>query len=232
MKREVTNVIRYVMDEWLPPVIRDSKLFMYPVFYYWFHGRYIPEIMEFKKKVFYMNDGEYADFYKKIHNRADDRPTDMNQASIDHMLKNMSPDAESLLDVGCGRGYFLKQIKAAKPYDLTGCEIHNGLPDNLEVNFVEGFIERLPFPDKSFDIVTCTHTIEHIIHLKQALEELKRVARKQIMIVTPRQKYYFYTLDLHVNFFPTAELLNREIGLKDFSCKNIQGDWVYIGNIE
>jgi ubiquinone/menaquinone biosynthesis C-methylase UbiE len=102
----------------------------------------------------------------------------------------------------------------------------------LEVNFVEGFIERLPFPDKSFDIVTCTHTIEHIIHLKQALEELKRVARKQIMIVTPRQKYYFYTLDLHVNFFPTAELLNREIGLKDFSCKNIQGDWVYIGNIE
>lgn len=228
MKREFTNVIRYVMDEWIPPVIRDSRWFMYPVFHYWFHGKYIREIMNFKKDVFYMSDEQYSDFYKKIHNRADDRPTDMNQASIDHMLKNMDPSATTLLDVGCGRGYFLNKVKSQKPYQLTGCEIHNGLGDT-DINFVHGFIEKLPFPDKSFDIVTCTHTIEHIMDLKKALDELKRVARKQIMIVTPRQKYYFYTLDLHVNFFPTQEMLNKEIGLENYTCTNIQGDWVYIG---
>ena len=97
-----------------------------------------------------MNDQEYSDFYKNIHNRADDRPTDMNQASIQHMIKNMDSNATTLLDVGCGRGYFLRKVKEQKNYELTGCEIHNGLGD-LEVNFVHGFIEKLPFPDKSFD---------------------------------------------------------------------------------
>lgn len=231
MKREFTNTIRYVMDEWLPPVIRDNRLFMYPIFYYWFHGKYVREVMNFKRDAFYMNEEQYADFYKKIHNRADDRPTDMNQASIQHMLQHMDKDAETLLDVGCGRGYFLRKIKEEKNYRLTGCEIHKGIGD-LDVDFVPGFIEKLPFPDKSFDIVTCTHTIEHIIDVQQAIRELKRVARKQIMIVTPKQKYYFYTLDLHVNFFPTQESLNREIQLDHFSCNNIQGDWVYIGSVQ
>lgn len=230
MQREFTNIIRKILDEFLPPVLRDNKYFMYPIFYYWFHGKYIKEIMNFKKSAFYMSESEYSDFYKKIHNRADDRPTDMNEASINHMIDNMDANAKNLLDVGCGRGYFLRKVKAAKNLELTGCEIHNGIGD-LDVNFVNGFIEKLPFPDKSFDIVTCTHTIEHIIDLKKSIDELKRVARKQIMIVTPCQLYYFYTLDLHVNFFPTEESLNREIGLKNFTCKNIKGDWVYIGDV-
>src|ERR1035438_10467524 len=54
MKREITNTVRYLIDNWLPPVIRDNKFFMYPVFYYWFKGKNIDKIMNFKKDVFYM----------------------------------------------------------------------------------------------------------------------------------------------------------------------------------
>ncbi|WPR77790.1 class I SAM-dependent methyltransferase [Algoriphagus sp. NG3] len=203
---------------------------MYPIFYYWFKGQYINEIMDFKKKVYSFSSDEYSYFYKKISNRADDRPTDMNMESIDHIIKNLDVNQNTLLDVGCGRGFLLSQIRQKKNFDLTGCEIHNGLKDS-DIKFKSGFVEQLPFPDKSFDIVICTHTIEHIIDLEKALTELKRVAKKQLIIVTPRQKYYYYTLDLHVNFFPIAESLCNQIGIENYSCKDIGGDWVYVAEL-
>lgn len=230
MKRELTNAVRYFMDNWLPPVIRDNKYVMYPVFYYWFNGKNIDKIMNFKKDVFYMSEQEYADLYINIETRSKNRPTDLNDASIEYVIAHADKTAETLLDVGSGRGYFLNVLADRTKFKLTGVDMAPTIP-GLKADYVQGFVEKLPFPDKSFDIVTCTHVVEHIINLKQAMDELKRVARKQVIIVTPCQKYNFYTLDLHVNFFPTKEMLNREIGLKDFECVDMQGDWVYIGKL-
>ncbi len=231
MKREVTNVIRYLMDEWLPPAIRDSKWFMYPAFYYWYQGEYISEIMEFQKTAYKMTPEEFAQFYAKVKNRAYERPTDMNQASIELIVSKLSPDASTLLDVGCGRGYFLKVLSEKTNLSLTGCDMRYALPKELNAKFVEGYAETLPFADDSFDIVTCTHTIEHIINLDKVISELKRVAKKQLIIVTPRQKHYFYTLDMHLNFFPFEEKLTHAIGLKDYTIYDVEGDWVYFGNL-
>ena len=84
----------------------------------------------------------------------------------------------------------------------------------------------------SFDVVTCAHTLEHIVNLDRAVSELKRVARRQVIVVVPCQRWYFYTLDEHVNFFPYAESLTSVIGLKDYSCRKIRGDWLYVGRME
>lgn len=230
MKREYTNLVRFFLDELIPPILRDNKYLMYPIFYYWFKGKYISEIMEFKRNAYSFSSDEYSNFYKKISNRADDRPTDMNMESINHIINNLDESLTTLLDVGCGRGFLLSQIRQKKNFDLTGCEIHNGLKEP-DIKFQSGFVEHLPFADKSFDIVICTHTIEHIIDLDRALSELKRVARKQLIIVTPRQKYFYYTLDLHVNFFPISEALCHQIGIKNYSCSDIGGDWVYIADL-
>ena len=231
MKRELTNKLRYIMDCWLPPAIRDNKFFMYPVFYYWFKGKNIGRMMNYKREVFLMNEDEYASMYMNMDIRTKNRPSDMNKASIEYIFQHSAENAETLLDVGCGRGYFLNVLAERTPYKLTGLDLVDKV-NGLKADYVRGFVEKLPFPDKSFDIVTCTHTIEHIINLKQAIAELKRVARKQVIIVTPRQRYFFYTLDLHVNFFFTEESLTKEIGLTDFKCMNVRGDWVYIGNVE
>jgi ubiquinone/menaquinone biosynthesis C-methylase UbiE len=232
MNRELTNKLRYVLDEMIPPFIRDSRWFMYPIFYYWFNGQFIDEIMDFKKNVYKMTPQEYENFYRKIKNKADERQTDMNEKSIEYLLENIPNNTDSLLDVGSGRGYFINKVFASKKVkSITGCDFYNGF-NNPEINYQHGFIEQLPFEDKSFDIVTCTHTIEHILDLNKALSELKRVARKKIMIVTPRQKYYYYTLDQHVNFFPTKELLVHAIDLESHVCIDVQGDWVYIGDVK
>ena len=232
MNRNITNTIRYIMDEWLPPVLRDSRWFMYPFFYIWYKGKKVDLYMDFKSKVFEMSQEEYEQSYRELDCLATDRPTDMNQQSIDYMI-SMIPDATTtLLDVGCGRGYWLEQVHTHKKnIELTGCDVHESIPVQ-GVNYVKGNIEQLPFKDKQFDIVTCHHTIEHLRELPQAIAELKRVAAKMLFIVTPCQKYYYYTMDMHVNFFPIKEYLQHAIQIKDHSCKNVWGDWVYIGKLD
>ena len=96
---------------------------------------------------------------------------------------------------------------------------------------MQGFVEKLPFENNSFDVVTCSHTLEHIIEERLAVKELLRVAKKQLVVVVPRQRYYYYTLDEHVNFYLFEERLSSLFKLEKFSCKRMNGDWVYIGKL-
>ena len=163
---------------------------------------------------------------------ARDRVTDLNKPSINFMLDNLDPSATSLLDVGCGNGYWLNLVgERYKNLKLTGCDLYDSVPTLKNADYVKGSIYQLPFADNSFDIVTCHHTIEHLRELPDAIKELKRVAKKQLVIVTPRQRYYYYTMDMHLNFYPIASYLQEAIQIEDNVCKDIHGDWVYLGKL-
>ena len=53
----------------------------------------------------------------------------------------------------------------------------------------------------------CPHVLEHVIDLVPATQELLRIARERLLIVVSRQRYYYFTLDEHVNFFWQHEVL-------------------------
>lgn len=219
------------MDECIPPVIRDSRWFMLPFFKIWFKNNHIKEIMNFKQNVNHMSDEDFSEIYRTTFNRSKDRPTDTNEATIDYILNNIDPSAKNMLDVGCGRGYWLDLVADKFPQlELTGVDFFDDVPLK-KASYRRGNVEALPFPDKSFDIVTCQHTIEHLKNLPKAIAEMKRVARKQIIIATPCQRYYFYTLDLHIHFFPNEYSVSSLLGLKNYECKKIDGDWLYIGQL-
>ena len=235
MNRSITNAIRYVLDELLPPALRDSRWFMYPFFYIWYKGqtKRIPLYMDFKDKAYQMTEDEFTDVYRNLESLAEDRPTDLNNASINHMLASIDPAAKTLLDVGCGRGYWLNRVADARPaLALTGCDLKDEVATLKTAAYVRGSIYALPFPDNAFDVVTCHHTIEHLRELPGAIAELKRVAAKQIILVTPRQRYNFYTMDLHLNFFPIAAYLEKEMDIPNSECRDMGGDWVFIGRLD
>ena len=186
--------------------------------------------MDFKRIAPTLSKKEFEDAYINLDCRATDRQTDLNQKCIKHMLQNLPSDKSSLLDVGCGRGYWLKLLKQQTNFNLTGCDLFEKL-EIPGVNYIRGDIEDLPFAAKSFDIVTCHHTLEHTRDLKKAIAELKRITRKQLIIVVPKQKYYFYTLDLHLHFFPVKEDLTSLINIERYECIDCDGDWCYIANI-
>jgi ubiquinone/menaquinone biosynthesis C-methylase UbiE len=218
------------MDEGLPPFIRDRRWFMYLFFWYWFKGKKVSLYMDFKKIAWGLSEEEFANCYRELDCRATDRRTDLNNKSIKLMLQRIDPGSETLLDVGCGRGYWLKLLQDKTSLRLSACDVLETL-EIPGIEYTQGTIESLPYPDKSFDIVTCHHTIEHIRDIQKAVNELKRVARKQIMVVTPRQRYFYYTLDLHLHFFPVREYLTSLFGVKEFECTNCNGDWCYIARL-
>jgi len=232
MNRSITNFIRYFMDNWMPPAIRDTNWFMYPFFYIWFKRKNVRLYMDFKDLAYDLTEDEFSEIYRNLDCLAYDRPTDMNMPSIKYLVASIDKDAKTLLDVGCGRGFLLNYIGEHTSVKTTGCDLYDSVPTLKNSDYKKGTIYKLPFEDNAFDVVTCSHTIEHLRETPEAIKELKRVARKQLIIVTPCQRYYFYTMDLHLNFYPIASYLQKEIGIKDNVCKNIQGDWVYIGTLK
>ena len=223
-------MIRYVMDEWIPSSIRDNKWFMYPFFCYAYKGKDLKTAMNFKSLVYSWSEKEYSDFYKGINTISRNRKTDLNEKSINLMLKSIDKSAKTLLDVGCGKGYFLERAKHLN-LELTGCDIVDKLQFS-DAKLVQGFVEKLPFDNNTFDVVTCSHTLEHIIKESVAVEELLRVAKRQLIVVVPCQRYFYYTLDEHVNFYLFEEKLFSLFNLKNYTCKKVNGDWVYIGMID
>lgn len=229
MNRKLTNTIRFFMDELLPPFIRDTKWFMYPFYYFAYRGRNLKEVMDFKSKVYSFTEKDYDHFYNNLNTISRNRVTDLNQACIDFIIDRIDPSANSVIDIGCGKGHLLSVIKKNHP-NLTqfGFDIKN--PDGTEAfTYIKGNIENLPFEDKQFDIVTCCHTVEHLINLEQCIKELKRITKKQLFIVTPKQRFYYYTLDEHVNFFPYKEKLTSIINIDNHTCENLDGDWAFLG---
>jgi SAM-dependent methyltransferase len=223
------------MDECLPPVIRDSKWFMYPFYFLAYRGRNVKEAMNFKKEVYSYTPEQYELFYNNLNSISRNRITDINKPSLDFILKSIGEvggEKIRVADVGCGNGYLLKQVKNKFPLaDLTGVDIKHS-DDSIEYTYLKANIETLPFDDNSFDVVTCCHTLEHILNPHKAIEELKRITRKILIIAVPCQRYFLYTLDEHVNFFPFKESLTSLIDLPEYNCKKLHGDWVYLGKIE
>jgi len=50
-------------------------------------------------------------------------------------------------------------------------------------NFLLANMEKMPFPDNSFDFVYGKYIFEHLPHYKTALKEMVRVAKKRVIVV-------------------------------------------------
>lgn len=95
-----------------------------------------------------------------------------------------------ILDVGCGKGFMLHDFRELIPgITVAGIEISEyGVQNTIEdiKPFVQvGSAKKLPFADKTFDLVISINTI-HNLPLDEcftALQEIERVSRKHKFIV-------------------------------------------------
>jgi ubiquinone/menaquinone biosynthesis C-methylase UbiE len=201
---------------------------MYPVFFILYKGKDVKRKMHFKKLALTMPEESLNALYKEVDIVSRNRQTDLAESNIRYILKEIE-DGQSVVDIGCSKGYLLNRIRQRYANaSLEGLDLENQLIDK-RIHFTRGSITALPFADNAFDIVICTHTIEHIVSVDLAIQELVRIAKKKLIVVTPCQKYFYFTLDGHVQFFYRQEDLLRHFALPSFTCIKLDGDWVYVG---
>jgi ubiquinone/menaquinone biosynthesis C-methylase UbiE len=87
---------------------------------------------------------------------------------------------KKVLDVGCGITTVLHFIKGIKfgidPLAKEYSKLYN-YPDDMNIR--EGHGENLPFTKNSFDIVICTHALDHTSCPKKTIDEIYRVLKIQ-----------------------------------------------------
>lgn len=94
-------------------------------------------------------------------------------------------DSDTVLDVGCGDGDRVKELRK-RGVDAIGVEINQACVDGDAV--VEGDAENLVFDDESFDVVLSVDVLEHLDNPTKALSEMFRVSKnKVIAILTPTE---------------------------------------------
>lgn len=86
----------------------------------------------------------------------------------------VAPDA-LVLEVGSGGNPYARSNVLLDAYYET--RERHWVPLTVDRPFVFGFLEKLPFKDKSFDFVIASHVLEHSPAPERALAELQRVAR-------------------------------------------------------
>ena len=229
--RDFTRIFNFVLDNVIPPLLRDSKYFML-LFFYPLFGKKSRYFIEFKEKAPFFSDDDLLAHYKFLSDVHLDRKTDMNNKTIRLLLENIT--GETILDIACGRGYMVELLGSNFPeMQVFGMDIVLPLIDNKPPNVFlkEGGVEKTGFPNNHFDTVICAHTLEHVRDIDAAVNELRRVCRKKLIIVVPCQREYKYTFDLHLNFFPYMSSLRKVMKNPGASYQVTGGDFVYIETV-
>lgn len=90
---------------------------------------------------------------------------------------------KTLLDVGCGNGTFLSMVLNKFDVGVSGIDISPGMIEKSKelldgsADLKVGDSDRLPWDNKSFDIVTCIASFHHYPNPELVLKEIKRVLR-------------------------------------------------------
>lgn len=232
MKRETTNRIRFLMEEVVPPIVRDSAAFRSLMRIAW--GSHIDDLARFRERAAFLSDEEYAELYRN-HPRVH-AGTDNSAACVARIQAGVV--GESVADIGCGTGDLLEKIREGRPTleRLVGVDFVIDDASRLDgIEYCAARIEDLPFKDGEFDTVVCTHVLEHVLDFRSCLAELRRIAAKRLIVVVPREREYRYSFNPHFNFFPYRHSFLRaahpipvsheciDVGRDIFYCEDIAG---------
>ncbi|XRO76874.1 class I SAM-dependent methyltransferase [Methanocaldococcus sp. 10A] len=143
------------------------------------------------------------------------------------------PKNAKILDVGCGKGTYLKEIHKIRPdlklYGVDIGEVEEFLPEYI--NFTRCSGDNLPFEYETFDFVFCFHVLEHVLNPHDFMMEFNRVLKKNgyVYIEMPYYKTA-YIPDGSMNFwsdpthirpysYKSIESLLKENGFKVIKIK-------------
>jgi len=105
-------------------------------------------------------------------------------------------NAKRVLDAGCGEGYLLSFLDSQiKDWELVGFDISGNLIDRAReklplANFMVSDIYNSGYLNKNFDLVLSTEVLEHLEDPERALNEIRRLSRKWVILSVPNEPLF------------------------------------------
>jgi|TARA_B110000438_G_C15812892_1_gene650525 methionine biosynthesis protein MetW len=132
------------------------------------------------------------------------------------VISQIIQNNKRVLDIGCGDGTLMEYLKINQQNDVRGLEpkkklvqtcIAKGLP------VIEGDAEKelIQFPEKSFDYVVLSQTLQAFLYPEEVLNQLLRIG-KQTIVTIPN--FGYWKIRLHLLFKGTMPI-----------TKNIPYEW-------
>ena len=138
------------------------------------------------------------------------------------IIADLLPDNSRVLDVGCGDGTLMEYLKKNQHNDVRGLEPEKNLVQKCiarGLSVIEGDAEKelIQFPEKSFDYVVLSQTLQAFLNPEEVLNQLLRIG-KQTIISIPN--FGHWKIRLHLLFKGTMPV-----------TKNIPYDWYNTPNL-
>ncbi len=118
------------------------------------------------------------------------KPDQANRLRVEQTLGLIPAGVHTVLDLGCGDGTVSNAL-VDRGTALVGTDISPTALQYFQGRAVIASVDHLPLPDKSFDLVLCAETLEHLPSgpFEETLNEIERVAEQYVIITTPNNEY-------------------------------------------
>ena len=142
-----------------------------------------------------MDERAYRDFYEQLakdHGDMDEQYYGPQGTSggwgdrlLDHVIARL-PDCRGLFaDVGCADGRLLVKLAGRMPtrigVELSSVRLRRArrklASAGRPVLLIQSFLETMPLSQESVEVATCLETLEHVLDVPQALDELRRILK-------------------------------------------------------
>ena len=116
------------------------------------------------------------------------------------IISDLIDENSHVLDVGCGDGILMEYLVKEKKVNIRGIEISKTKVQNCiakGLTIIEGNAEDdlKQFPDKSFDYVVLSQTLQAFLNPEKVINELLRIG-KQAIVTIPNFGYWKIRLHL------------------------------------
>ena len=138
------------------------------------------------------------------------------------VISQIIQNNKRVLDVGCGDGTLMEYLKINQKNDVRGLEPKKDLVQKCisrGLSVIEGDAEKelIQFPDKSFDYVVLSQTLQAFRYPDDVLNQLLRIGKQTIVSIP---NFGYWKIRLHLLFKGTMPI-----------TKNIPYEWYNTPNL-
>ena len=127
-----------------------------------------------------------------------------------------------VLDIGCGDGTLMEYLKINQKNDVRGLEPQKNLVQQCiarGLSVIEGDAEKelVQFPEKSFDYVVLSQTLQAFLSPEEVLKQLLRIGKQTIVSIP---NFGYWKVRFHLLFKGTMPI-----------TKNLPNEWYNTQNL-